>query len=106
MARPARLGEQLLHECDEILFGAGIADRAMDCAGGDIERGDQGFRAVPDILELAPLDVSRLHWQAFGGPFQGLDTGHLIDRDGLATLFPIRLTQTPTKCGVRPGAGI
>ena len=41
---------------------------------------------MPDILELAPFDVSRLHWQAFGGTFQGLDTGHLVDRNGLTAL--------------------
>ena len=40
-----------------------------------------------DGLELAPLDVSRLHWQPFGGSFQGLDTGHLVDRNGLTALF-------------------
>ena len=30
---------------------------------------------------------SRLHWQPFGGSFQGLDTGHLVDRNGLTALF-------------------
>jgi len=41
---------------------------------------------MPDVLELAPLDVSRLHRQARGGTFQRLDAGHLIDRDGLHAL--------------------
>ena len=42
---------------------------------------------MADILELAPLDVSRLHRQALGGTFQRLDTGHLVDRNGLHTLL-------------------
>jgi hypothetical protein len=80
-------GEQIPHECNEILFGTGIADRAADLAGRDIERRDQGFGAVPDIFELAPFDMPWLHGQAFGGAFQGLDPGHLVDRNGLTTLF-------------------
>jgi hypothetical protein len=42
---------------------------------------------VPDILELAPFDVSRLHWQARSGTFQRLDTGHLVNRNGLHALL-------------------
>src|SRR4051794_34929421 len=45
-----------------------------------------GLGAMPDILELPPLDVPGLHRQALGGPFQGLDPRHLVDRDGLHTL--------------------
>src|ERR1700722_9806555 len=37
---------------------------------GDIKRGDQGFFAMPDILELPPFDVSRLHRQARRSMFQ------------------------------------
>ena len=82
-----RGGEQILHKGDEILFGAGIADRATDRSGGDVESGDQGFRAMPDVFEFTPFDMPWLHGQAFGGPFQGLDPGHLVDRNGLTTLF-------------------
>jgi hypothetical protein len=82
-----RRGEQVLHEGNEIVFGAGIADHAANHASGDIERGDQGFRAVPDILELTPLDVPWLHGQAFRGALQGLDPSHLVDRNGLGALF-------------------
>ena len=61
---------------------------------------------MADILELAPLDVSRLHRQALGGTFQRLDTGHLVDRNGLHTLlggghaFRSRHVNVP-KCGAR-----
>ena len=55
---------------------------AADRAGRDVERRDQGSGAVPDVLELTPFDVSRLHRQARGGAFQGLDAGHLVDRNG------------------------
>jgi len=82
-----RRGEQIVQECHEIRLGAGIADRAADLACRDIERGDQGFRAVPDILKLPPLDVPGLHRQARGSSLQRLDTGHLVDRDGLAALL-------------------
>jgi hypothetical protein len=42
---------------------------------------------VPGILEFAPFGVSRLHRQAWCGAFQCLDTGHLVDRNGLHALF-------------------
>ena len=82
-----RRGEQRLEERHEIRFGAGVPDRATDLASGDVERADQGFRAMPDILELPPFDVSRLHRQVLGGTFQRLDAGHLVDRDGLHALL-------------------
>src|SRR5580698_10260381 len=64
-----------------------IADRAADRYGGDIECGDQCFGAVPDVFELTPFDMPWLHGQAFGGPFQGLDPGHLVNRNGLTALL-------------------
>ena len=42
---------------------------------------------MPDVLELPPFDVSRLHRQVLGGTFQRLDAGHLVDRDGLHALL-------------------
>jgi hypothetical protein len=42
---------------------------------------------MPDILELPPFNVSRLHRQVRRGPFQRLDAGHLVDRDGLHALL-------------------
>jgi hypothetical protein len=79
-----RAGRRLRHE---IGLGAGITDSAADFACGNIERGDQGFGTVPDILELAPLDMSRLHRQARGGTFQRLDAGHFVDRNSLHVLL-------------------
>ena len=80
-------GEQTVQERYEISLGAAISDRAADFARDDIECGDQCLRAMPDVLELPPFDVPRLHRQARGGAFQRLDTGHLVDRDGLHALF-------------------
>ena len=77
----------MLQERHEIGLGAAISDGAADLAGGNVECGDQGFGAMPDILELPPFDVSRLHRQARRGAFQRLDTGHFVDRDSLHTLF-------------------
>ena len=71
----------------EIGLGAGITDSAADFACGNIERGDKGFGSVPDILELAPLDMSRLHRQARGGTFQRLDAGHFVARNSLHVLL-------------------
>jgi hypothetical protein len=42
---------------------------------------------MADILKLPPFDVPGLHRQARRGAFQRLDTGHLVDRDGLNTLL-------------------
>jgi hypothetical protein len=85
-----RGGEQALHKGNEVLFGAGIADGATDRTGRDVERRDQGFGAVPDVLELPPFDVPGLHRQALRRALQCLDSGHLVDRNGLHTLFRSR----------------
>jgi hypothetical protein len=42
---------------------------------------------VPDVLELTPFDMSWLHGQALGGPFQSLNPGHLVNRNSLPALF-------------------
>ena len=42
---------------------------------------------MPDVFELTPFDMSGFHRQAPGGPFQGLNSGHLVNRNGLTTLF-------------------
>ena len=82
-----RRGKQVRHECGEVLLGARIADRAADRAGYDIEPRDQGLCAMAFVFELSPFDVAWLHRQSFGGAFQGLDAGHLVNRNGLAALF-------------------
>ena len=42
---------------------------------------------MADILELTPLDMSRLHRQARSSTLQCLDAGHLVDRHGVHVLF-------------------
>ena len=71
----------------KIGLGSRIANSAADFTRGDIECRDQGFGAMADIFELPPFDVPGLHRQARGGTLQRLNTGHLIDRNGLRTLF-------------------
>ena len=66
----------------EILLGAGVADHALDLAGRDVEGGDQGLGAVAAVLELTPLDLARHHRQPRRDALQGLNAGHLIDRNG------------------------
>src|SRR6478672_6845402 len=51
-------------------LGAAVANGAEDLAGGDIERRDQTLGTMPDILELPPFDMSRLHRQGRRGTLQ------------------------------------
>ncbi len=75
------LAEARLEEGCEVGFGTAFADRALERAGGDIEGGDERLRAVALVFELPALDLARLHRQAGGQALQGLDAGHLIDRE-------------------------
>src|ERR1017187_4942409 len=54
-------------------------DLAGDLAGDHVHRGDQGYGAVPDVLDLAPLTVPgpRPPGRVLAGP--GLDAGLLVD---------------------------
>ncbi len=65
----------------EILLGARVTDHASDLAGGDVERGDQGLSAMAAVLELTPLDLAGHHRQSRRDALQGLNAGHLVDRD-------------------------
>src|SRR6202166_3058814 len=64
-----------------ILLGPGVADHPGHFAVRDIKGCDQGLSAVAAILELAPLDPARLDRQSRRGALQGLNAGHLVDRD-------------------------
>src|SRR6266851_2196895 len=65
----------------EILLGPCVADHPLDLAGGDVESGDQGLSAVPPILELTPFDLAWHHRQPRRDTLQGLNAGHLVDRN-------------------------
>jgi hypothetical protein len=80
-------GEQGFKVSHVIGLSAAVTHSALDFAGDNIEGGDQGLRAVPDILELAPLHFPRLHGQRGRGAFQRLNTGHLIDGNGANTFL-------------------
>ena len=84
MAAPWRTELQERHV---VRLGAAVADGAEDLAGGDVECRDQGFGAMPDILELPPLDMSRLHRQARRGTLQRLNAGHFVDRHSVHVLL-------------------
>src|ERR1700758_3616926 len=71
--------EQFTEKSCEILLSPGIADSAFDLAGGDVEGRNQGLSAVAAVLELAPLDLARLHGQPRRRALQCLNAGHLID---------------------------
>ena len=42
---------------------------------------------MPDILELMPLDMSRLHREGRGSTLQRPDAGHFVDRHGVRVLL-------------------
>src|ERR1700737_760313 len=73
--------QQAAEKSREILLSPGIADHALDLAGGNVEGRDQGLSAVAAVLELAPLDLARHHRQSRRSALQCLNAGHLIDRD-------------------------
>ena len=55
---------------------------------------------MPDILELTPLDMSRLHRQGRSGALQRLNAGHFVDRHGVHVLLGGR------RCRLVDGADI
>lgn len=66
----------------EVGFGASRADRWGDDPAADhIAREDEGAGAMPDVLELAPLDFPGDERQAGMLALQGLDPGHLVGTD-------------------------
>src|SRR5262245_28405766 len=74
--------QQAAEKARKILFGPGIADHALDLAGGDVEGGNQGLSAMAAVLELTPFDLAWHHRQSRRDALKGLDAGHLVDRDG------------------------
>ena len=86
------LAEAGVEEGCEVRFGAAFADRALERSAGNIEGGDEGLRAVALVFELPARDLARLHRQGGGQVLQGLDAGHLIDRE---RAHPRRIAQRP-----------
>src|SRR5262249_40947417 len=87
---PARGGigaaQQAAEKPREILFRPSVADDTLDLASGHIERGDQGLSAVTFVFEFAPFDLARHHRQARRSALPRLNAGHLVDRDGAASI--------------------
>src|SRR3984893_12919291 len=79
--------QQAVEKTCKILVGLRVADHPRDFADRNIESRDQSLRAVAAILELAPLDLAGLHWQSRRGALQGLNAGHLVDRDRAMALI-------------------
>src|ERR1039457_3690943 len=76
---PGGVGRPVVHDqVDVQVAGDGLAG---DLAGDHVHRGDQGYGAVPDVLELAPLTVPgpRPPGRVLAGP--GLDAGLLVDAE-------------------------
>ena len=55
-----------------------------DLAGGDLERGEQGGGAVPDVVVGPPLGLAGLHRQRLLGSVQRLDLGLLVELSTIA----------------------
>jgi hypothetical protein len=80
---PSRAGggaaQQVVEKSCEVVLAAGVADHALDLAGGDVEGGDQHLSAMTAVFELMPLELAGHHGQVWRDPLQGLDAG-LLDR--------------------------
>jgi len=75
-------GQQRREVMRKVLLGTGRAEAVADRAGGDIEIGDEGGRAVADVLELGALDAPRAHRLRRRRPLKCLHPGHLVDAAG------------------------
>lgn len=74
----------------EILLGASLSDISEYLTGGHIEATDQSLRAVANIFKLLTFDAPGPHRQGRSCALQGLNTGHLIDRNRFgAALGPL-----------------
>src|SRR3977135_244027 len=73
--------QHIAEKSREVLLSPGVTDHPLDLAGGDVESGDQGLSAVAAVLELASLDLARHHRQPRRDALQGLNAGHLVDRN-------------------------
>jgi hypothetical protein len=80
---PSRAGggaaQQVVEKSCEVVLAAGVADHALDLAGGDVEGGDQHLSAMTAVFELMPLELAGHHGQVWRDPLQGLDAGLLVD---------------------------
>src|ERR1700730_2331064 len=73
--------QHIAEKSREILLGPSVANHPFDLACGNVESGDQGLSAMPTILELTSLDLTRHHRQPRRDALQGLNTSHLVDRN-------------------------
>jgi hypothetical protein len=69
---------QKVAEVDGPVLGGQLADHL---AGGRVQGREQIHRAVPHVVETAPLRRPGQHRQHRGGALQGLDLRFLIDRE-------------------------
>ncbi len=77
-------GHGVLDVMDKVHFRSCRAQRGGDhLAGHHIQIADERGRPMPLVFELLAGDLVGLHVFIGSNPFQGLDTGHLVGRDGL-----------------------
>ena len=88
-------GEHRLEVGEIVGFVPRIAHRAFrNAPGGHIETGNQRLGAMTGIFKLLPFAPSGSHRLVWSTPFQGLNTGHLINGEGaFAALRPLYGTQ-------------
>ena len=75
---------EVAEEDQELLVPVPWFAHAGDLAGGDLERGEQGGGAVPDVVVGALLGMAGLHRQHLLGAVQRLNLGLLIDTSTIA----------------------
>ena len=68
----------MFEERQKLLMAVPVLAQPGDLAGGDLQRGEQGGGAVPDVVVGALLGMAGLHRQRLLGPVQGLDLRLLV----------------------------
>jgi len=72
-------GLNVAQEGEELLVAVARVALGQDFAGGDVQGGEQGGGAVPDIVVGDPLDIAESHRQHRLAALERLDLGLLVD---------------------------
>ena len=66
-------------ESQEVLMAVALLALGDHPTGGDVQRHEQGGRAMADIIVSVPLDIAETHGQGSLGAVQSLDLGLFVD---------------------------
>ncbi len=82
------LGNRGLNMEQKVDFSAAIADAGSgNLSTDEIETGNQGLGAMPNVLKLPSLRIARSHGQVFDFALKSLNARHLVDTNAAFSLF-------------------